>query len=264
MQLGWSVWWDRRLTPGDKFETTIERAIADSRCMLVAWSRASIESRWVRAEVEAGAERGLLVPFLIDDVTPPFLYRGIHTARLIDWNGDSSHPEFQSLIAALSAKVGPPPNVVLPKPERPAPASPARPTPASSPPVVQPTARPAGLTVLATLNIVFSALNLLCYVGFCAALAKNPKPSELTAEELNDLNDFLVGGFIGTTLSIIAAVGYLREQRMGRWMGNAYAVVVILFALILLSSTGVALLQLIYPIVTLILINGRYKARLIK
>jgi hypothetical protein len=42
---GWSVWWDRsKLLPGQKFTDFIAEALRDSRCIVVVWSRASVNS----------------------------------------------------------------------------------------------------------------------------------------------------------------------------------------------------------------------------
>jgi hypothetical protein len=38
----------------------------------MAWSEASIASKWVRAEANEELEREMLVPLLLDDVRPPF------------------------------------------------------------------------------------------------------------------------------------------------------------------------------------------------
>ena len=43
--------------------------------MVVVWSEHSIESEWVRSEVEEGVVRGILVPVLVDDVQPPLTHR---------------------------------------------------------------------------------------------------------------------------------------------------------------------------------------------
>jgi adenylate cyclase len=45
---GHSLWWDRRIDGGDEFSTEIEAELDRSEVVLVAWSKDSIKSRWVR------------------------------------------------------------------------------------------------------------------------------------------------------------------------------------------------------------------------
>ena len=68
---GWSVWWDREIPPGKSFDETIENALSSARCVVVLWSKTSVSSRWVKTEAAEGAERGILVPALIDNVKIP-------------------------------------------------------------------------------------------------------------------------------------------------------------------------------------------------
>ena len=82
---GWSVWWDRDLVAGASFESRIEQALDAARCVVVAWSQHSVESRWCRNEANEGLERNVLVPLKIDDVRPPLAFRGERTASLVAW-----------------------------------------------------------------------------------------------------------------------------------------------------------------------------------
>lgn len=34
---GWSVWWDRAISPGQTWEDVIEREIASASCVVVLW-----------------------------------------------------------------------------------------------------------------------------------------------------------------------------------------------------------------------------------
>ena len=97
---GWSVWWDRELETGSSFETTIEQALASARCVVIAWSQHSINSRWCRAEATEGLERDKLVPLLIDDVRPPLVFRATHTANMLGW------PENDGQLDSVFAAIG--------------------------------------------------------------------------------------------------------------------------------------------------------------
>ena len=104
---GWSVWWDRAIPAGRTFDEVIEDAIDRSKCVVVLWSKSSIQSRWVRAEAEEGAARGVLVPIMIERVKIPLAFRRIHAADLVEWDG-SRTPAFETLITDISSLIGGP------------------------------------------------------------------------------------------------------------------------------------------------------------
>src|SRR4030095_3570905 len=82
---GWSVWWDRALTAGRRFDEKIEQELNAARCILVAWSHHSISLRWWCSAANEGLERNVLVPLCIDDVRPPLAFRSSHTPSLTGW-----------------------------------------------------------------------------------------------------------------------------------------------------------------------------------
>src|SRR4029077_4540985 len=100
---GWSVWWDRKIQAGQSFDQVIERELESSRCVVVLWSKESISSEWVKNEAALAAERGVLVPALIDNVRPPLEFRRRQAADLIGWERDPAHPGFQALADAIAA-----------------------------------------------------------------------------------------------------------------------------------------------------------------
>lgn len=105
---GWSVWWDRKIAPGRAFDRVITEALDSSRCVVVLWSRASVESDWVREEAAEGQQRDVLIPALLDDVTIPLGFRRLQTARLVDWDGEPAHPAFGPLLDAVGDVVATP------------------------------------------------------------------------------------------------------------------------------------------------------------
>ena len=109
---GWSVFWDRNLRAGSRWAIEITKALDESRCVLVVWSSASINSEkhhWVREEAETGRERGILVPLRLDVVVLPLGFRSIQTADLSNWNKNSDDPEFRQLIDAITYIIPPSP-----------------------------------------------------------------------------------------------------------------------------------------------------------
>src|SRR4051812_5080598 len=90
---GWSVWWDRTIRPGQTWAQVIGKALDDAKCVVVVWSKYSVDSDWVQEEAEEGRRRKILVPVVIDEVMIPLGYRRIQAARLADWTGRKrSHP----------------------------------------------------------------------------------------------------------------------------------------------------------------------------
>src|SRR5271169_2712156 len=68
---GWSVWWDRRIQAGSSCDKAIEQALDDAKVVIVAWSRDSVHSDWVRAEAAYALEKSKLVPIRLDDAVSP-------------------------------------------------------------------------------------------------------------------------------------------------------------------------------------------------
>ena len=101
-QANWSVWWDRDLIPGDKFEEVIARELTEAKAVVVLWSETSVASGWVKDEARQGAESGALVPLLIDPVNLPLGFGEFHTSDFSDWDGSLTHAEAQSLMRRIS------------------------------------------------------------------------------------------------------------------------------------------------------------------
>ena len=99
--LGWSVWWDREILFGQPFDHAIEEQLNRARCVIVLWSPASVNSRWVKTEAAAAADRDRLIPVLIEDVPIPFEFKRIQTAMLPGWRGDREQPEFVRLVESV-------------------------------------------------------------------------------------------------------------------------------------------------------------------
>lgn len=105
-QQGWSVWWDRKIIAGQAFDQAIERELEAARAVVVLWSAHSIASEWVKNEAAVAAERGLLVPALIDSVKLPLEFRRKQTVDLVGWQGNESHPGFLGLCEGVAHAMG--------------------------------------------------------------------------------------------------------------------------------------------------------------
>jgi len=112
---GWSTFWDWKSIPvGKTWREVIDEALEAARCVLVLWSTNSTNKRrrWVLEEADYGLEHAKLIPALIDDVRPPRGFGQIQAAKLINWTGDTNHPEFKKLADALESILGPSPRQV--------------------------------------------------------------------------------------------------------------------------------------------------------
>jgi len=105
---GWSVWWDPKLRAGEHFDDVIEKALNEAKCVVVIWSESSVQSRYVRDEATYALDRNKLVPVAIENVSLPFRFRGVHTLRLVGWDGSKDNSEFRRLVEDIAAIVGPP------------------------------------------------------------------------------------------------------------------------------------------------------------
>jgi adenylate cyclase len=102
---GWSVWWDPEITPGDEFDALIGAELEAARAVIVVWTPASVDSRWVKGEARDAADRGVLVPVRFDGARLPIDVRAIHTTELDGWAGGRDSVPFKALCSALEAKL---------------------------------------------------------------------------------------------------------------------------------------------------------------
>jgi hypothetical protein len=122
-KLGWSLFWDTKIQPGDNWPIEITEALKSSRCVVVLWSLASVDFKihhWIRAEAEFGRKKGILVPLLLDEVEIPIEFSHLQAADLSGWKKNSSDSEFQNLVHAVTSKII-----------------------SSAPPIITPTSKPA-------------------------------------------------------------------------------------------------------------------------
>jgi hypothetical protein len=106
--VGWTVWWDRRIPAGDTWRNVLEKALTNTRCMIVLWSARSIESEWVYEEATEGRRLGKLVPVMIEAVRPPAGFREIQAADLTNWDGSREFEGLRLLLADLENLMGKP------------------------------------------------------------------------------------------------------------------------------------------------------------
>lgn len=99
---GWSVFWDHRtIDIGDHWNKKIGRAIRTSKCVVVVWSKASVDSEWVLEEANIGKQRNVFLPIQIDEVDFPVGFTMRQAGNFIHWNGDVTDSEFIRLVGKV-------------------------------------------------------------------------------------------------------------------------------------------------------------------
>jgi len=138
--------------------------------------------------------------------------------------------------------------------------------------------RPGGLTALAVLNFVFAGLGLLALLALFALVGAAQHAITLAKESGAEVHDTvsagtiyiaIVFGLVRMVTMLIAGIGYLGQKKfLGRTMGNVYAILALADTAIGLalihSGFGIGtIIGLVYPVLTLALINGTFKDDLV-
>ena len=142
--------------------------------------------------------------------------------------------------------------------------------------------RPGGLTALAVINFVFTGFSLISILGLAAITAligmvptdKMEPAQKAQIEALQSIGTgvyliILVLTLISAVLLLLSGIGYLKQKKVMGWcLGNTYAVISIVGSTVMSFyfptelgggfSIG-RIIDLIYPILTLVLLNTTFK-----
>jgi len=142
--------------------------------------------------------------------------------------------------------------------------------------------RPGGLTALAVINFVFSGFGLLGVLSLAAMFAFiGMMPTEqMTEVQRTQIEAFQNMGtptfififaleLITSALLLISGIGYIKQKKIMGWaIGNAYAIISIISSIVsgfmFASEMGggfniMTIVGLIYPVLTLILLNTTFR-----
>jgi hypothetical protein len=136
--------------------------------------------------------------------------------------------------------------------------------------------RPGGLTALAVLNFIFGGIGAIAALlgfGGLTILREAIKTADANGVHYTGQSLTMAYVAIGVTglsalLLIVSGVGYIKQRRFsGRTLGNLYGLVSI-GGTALSAATGggigvFSILFLVYPLLTLMLINSSFKANLV-
>jgi len=99
-----SVFWDRTIPTGKTWRQHIGAELESARCLVVAWSEASVESSWVQEEVDDARERATpIFPVFFDGVRAPLGFRSIQGRNLSDWDYTNTFPALQLFLTDVAA-----------------------------------------------------------------------------------------------------------------------------------------------------------------
>lgn len=104
---GFSVWWDHSLSGGTSWREQIQIALDAAKCVIVVWTHESIgpAGDFVRDEASHAKRRRVLVPVLLDKVSPPLGFMEIQAIDLSNWDKNSRDPSFKKLCGAVTTKL---------------------------------------------------------------------------------------------------------------------------------------------------------------
>lgn len=103
---GFKVWWDVDIPTGQTWDSVIENAIENCKCVVVLWSKTSVDSEWVRIEAAEGKSKNILIPVRIEEVEPPLAFRRRQFINLITWNKKPSDSKFKKLVEDIRLTIG--------------------------------------------------------------------------------------------------------------------------------------------------------------
>jgi hypothetical protein len=96
-----AIWWDQDLQTGGEWSQEIDTKLSSAACVVVLWSKLSVESQWVQQEAAVAKALGTLAPAQIEDCVIPTPYAGVQAARLIGWQGNENDAEFVKLVSRV-------------------------------------------------------------------------------------------------------------------------------------------------------------------
>jgi cellulose biosynthesis protein BcsQ len=101
---GFDVFWDREaLLAGQSWRNEVESALDSTDVVIVFWSQRSVTSSWVQDEAAEGLRRGILLPVLLDDASPPLSFRSLQALPLLQVS-DAQIEELAEVVDLMTAR----------------------------------------------------------------------------------------------------------------------------------------------------------------
>ena len=102
---GWTIWSDREAIAGAVWDQTIARELKRAQCVIVAWSKASVSSEFVKEEAGLALGQGKLLGVSLDQTAPPHQFSSIETFDLSRWFSSEDGANFIVLTRAIQSTV---------------------------------------------------------------------------------------------------------------------------------------------------------------
>ena len=99
---GFDVWWDVSIRGGDDWSERIQRELKRSDCVIIFWSRRSVDSPWVRIEALYAKQHQSMVPVRLDQAELPDEYRLLQT---IDTSSGEPEAALARIVEAINSIV---------------------------------------------------------------------------------------------------------------------------------------------------------------
>ncbi len=99
------IWWDEDLQAGGKWNEDLDEALRDAGCVVVIWSRLSVQSDWVKQEASFAKYAGTILPVLKEPCEAPIPFQSIQTVDLRNWSGSERDPEFVKVVERARALI---------------------------------------------------------------------------------------------------------------------------------------------------------------
>ncbi len=127
--------------------------------------------------------------------------------------------------------------------------------------------RPGGLTALAVLNFIFGGLGLLSILGWVLMLGLFGEVAKKAMEQIPEAGIIylmILLSLVETGLLLASGAGYLGQKKfLGKILGSVYGIVGLVevgLRIALAKDFGfMAIFGLIYPVLTLVLLNTVFK-----
>jgi hypothetical protein len=99
---GFDAWSDSNMCVTANIIKEVNAKLDAAMCVVVVWSKLSVESNWVLDEAYDAFERKCLIPLRIDDVKIPVPFARIQTIDLRNWFGDTAADEWRELVDVVA------------------------------------------------------------------------------------------------------------------------------------------------------------------
>ncbi len=102
-QVGLDAWWDEDIAPSAPWEATIEKALRESKAVIVCWSPHAVASENVRSEARVAREDGRLIQVFMKPCSPPLFFGERQGVDLSSWRGKADDPRIAKIAESVRA-----------------------------------------------------------------------------------------------------------------------------------------------------------------